>query len=130
MNFNKVILGGRCTRDPEVKFLPSGDAVADVGIAVNVYKRGADGESEQEGHFFDATAFGKTAELLGEHYAKGSPILVEGRLHQDRWQDDDGNNRSRVKVRISNLVFLPRAGADSEGDSDGSSDSNEPTVGF
>ena len=109
MNFNKVILGGRLTRDPEVKPLQSGTSVANVGIATNTYKRSADGgESEQEAHFFDGEAFGKTADLLGEYYKKGDPILVEGMLRQERWQDDNGNNRSRVKLRIVQLVFLPK----------------------
>lgn len=129
MNFNKVIFGGRLTRDVDFKTLQGGTAVANIGVAVNVYRRNADGESESEGHFFDAEAYEKQAELLRDHYSKGSAIMFEGSLRQDRWQDDNGNNRSRVKIRIQRIVFLPRDRSDEESDDSGDDDRGSE-VGF
>ena len=121
MNFNRVIIGGRLTRDPEVRELDNDQKVANVGIAVNSYRRSGD-DYEQEGHFFDAEAWGNTANTLKEYFAKGSAILIEGELRQDRWQDDNGNNRSKVKIRIQKIIFMPRERQVDDDESDSDSD--------
>ncbi len=104
-NFNKVILVGNLTRDPEVRFLDSGTAVASFGLAINrKYKQGD--QQKEEVSFFDCEAWGKTAEICGEYLAKGRPVLIEGRLKQDRWEEEGGGKRSKIKVVIENVQFL------------------------
>jgi single-strand DNA-binding protein len=104
--FNRTILIGNLTRDPETKHLQSGTAVCDVGLAVNDrVKRG--NEYLDEVSFLDVVFFGRTAEVAGEFLAKGSCVLVEGRLKQERWEKD-GQKRSAVKVIGDRLVMLDR----------------------
>lgn len=103
--YNRVILMGNLTRDPEVRFLDSGTAVASFGLAVN-RKWKKDGETKEEVSFFDCEAWGKTAEICGEYLAKGRPVLVDGRLKQERWEDDGGNKRQKIKVVINEVQFL------------------------
>lgn len=103
--YNLVVLMGNLTRDPEVRFLPSGVAVASFGLAVNNrYKK--DGAVVDEVSFFDVEAWQKTAELCGEYLAKGRPVLIQGRLKQERWEDDHGNKRSKIKVVATAVQFL------------------------
>lgn len=103
--YNLVVLMGNLTRDPEVRFTPSGVAVASFGLAVNNrYKK--DGNVVDEVSFFDIEAWQKTAELCGEYLAKGRPVLIQGRLRQDRWEDDHGNKRSKIKVVATAVQFL------------------------
>lgn len=104
-NYNRVILMGNLTRDPEVRFLDSGMAVASFGLAVN-RKWKKDGETKEEVSFFDCEAWGKTAEICGEYLAKGRPVLIDGRLKQERWEDDGGNKRQKIKVVINEVQFL------------------------
>jgi single-strand DNA-binding protein len=103
--YNLVVLMGNLTRDPEVRFTPGGAAVASFGLAVNNrYKK--DGAVVDEVSFFDVEAWQKTAELCGEYLAKGRPVLIQGRLKQDRWEDDHGNKRSKIKVVATAVQFL------------------------
>ncbi|MDA8178330.1 MAG: single-stranded DNA-binding protein [Deltaproteobacteria bacterium] len=103
--YNLVVLMGNLTRDPEVRFTPSGVAVASFGLAVNNrYKK--DGNVVDEVSFFDVEAWQKTAELCGEYLAKGRPVLIQGRLKQERWEDDHGNKRSKIKVVATAVQFL------------------------
>jgi len=103
--YNLVVLMGNLTRDPEVRFTPSGVAVASFGLAVNNrYKK--DGAVVDEVSFFDVEAWQKTAELCGEYLAKGRPVLIQGRLKQDRWEDEHGNKRSKIKVVATAVQFL------------------------
>src|SRR3954447_9343578 len=98
-SFNKVILIGNLTRDPEVRYTPKGSAVAEVGLAVNrVYT--TDGGEKREGvTFVDVTLWGGTAEIAGEYLKKGRPVLIEGRLQLDTWDDkQSGQKRSKLKV--------------------------------
>jgi len=114
--YNRVILAGNLVRDPETRFAPSGLAVTGFGIAVNSrYKSKSNNEVKEEVSFFDIVAFGKTGELCAEYLSKGSPVLVEGRLRQRRWEAD-GVKRSKVEVLADNVQFLgsPRGQA-SEG---------------
>lgn len=107
MNLNKVFLGGNLTRDPEVKFTQSNQAVANLGLAVNRRWRTPEGEQREEVTFIDCEAWGKTAEMLGKFFTKGRPIFIEGRLKYDEWQDKtSGQKRSRLKVTIENFHFV------------------------
>ncbi len=104
-NFNRVILVGHLTRDVEMQHLPSGTTVADIGLAVNRKWNGGD-----EVSYFNATAFGRTAEVVTQYCRKGDPILIEGYLKQDRWEDRDGNRRTAIKVIVDSVQFLGRSG--------------------
>ncbi|HID56954.1 TPA: single-stranded DNA-binding protein [Candidatus Poribacteria bacterium] len=107
--YNKVILLGNLTRDPDVRYLPSGTAVASFGIAINrIYNDRQTGEQKKEVCFVDITAFGRTAEICGEYLHKGSPVLVEGRLRYSSWETDDGQRRSKLDVVAQNVRLLPR----------------------
>jgi single-strand DNA-binding protein len=107
MNLNRVYLAGRLTRDPEVRYTPSGTAIADIGLAVSRFFKNDQGESKEETDFFDVTAFGKTAEVVQKHLRKGSPIYVEGRLKLDQWDDrETGKKRSKVKIIAEAMQFV------------------------
>ncbi len=105
MNYNKVIMVGRLTRDPEVTFTASSTAVCDFGLAVNHEYKKADGEKAKEVCFIDCTAFGKTAELIKQWHSKGTEILIEGRLQLDKWQDKEGKDRSKHCIIVNNWTF-------------------------
>ena len=106
-NFNKVILLGNLTRDPELRYLPSQMAVVDFGIAVNHKFRTAQGEDREEVMFIDCTAFGKQAEVIKQYCQKGKQLMVEGRLKLDSWDDKQtGQKRSKHKVTIENFQFV------------------------
>jgi single-strand DNA-binding protein len=110
-NFNKVLLMGNITRDPELSYLPANQTpVVQLGLAVNRTWTGADGQKKEETTFVDCTAFGKQAEVLAKFKKKGDPIFVEGRLKLDQWEGQDGSKRSKLKVIIENFQFLNRAG--------------------
>ncbi|HIQ31649.1 MAG TPA: single-stranded DNA-binding protein [Aquifex aeolicus] len=94
---NKVLIIGRLTSDPVVKYLPSGTAVAEFGVAWNRRYR-IDEEWKEESHFFDVKAYGRLAEDLSSRLSKGYQVIVEGRLSQDRWTGQDGKNYSRVRI--------------------------------
>jgi single-strand DNA-binding protein len=96
-SFNRVILLGNLTRDVEVRYLQSGMAVADIGMAVNDRRKNQSGEWIDEVTFVDVTLWGRTAEVAGEYLSKGSPILIEGRLKLDQWEKD-GQKHSKLKV--------------------------------
>ena len=106
-NLNKVMLMGTLTRDPEVKYLPKGTAVAQIGMAINrEYKTDA-GEKREEVTFVDVEFFGRTAEVVGEYLKKGRPVFVEGRLKLDTWDDKQtGQKRSKLKVMGEKVEFL------------------------
>ena len=107
-SFNRVILIGNLTRDPEVKYIPSGMAVAELGLAVNRYFNDkTTNERKEETTFVDVTLWGRTAELAGEYLAKGRPVMIEGRLHLDTWDDKQtGQKRSKLKVVGETMQFL------------------------
>jgi single-strand DNA-binding protein len=97
-SFNRVILMGNLTRDPELRYIPSGTAVSDIGLAVNDRRKGPNGDWIEETTFVDVTLWGRQAEIANEYLTKGSPVLIEGRLKLDSWQDKDGQKRSKLKV--------------------------------
>jgi single-strand DNA-binding protein len=106
-NFNKVMLMGNLTRDPELRYLPSNMPVVEVGLAVNNKYRTKDGEDREETLFIDCTAFGRQAEVLNQYMSKGRPIFIEGRLKLDTWDDrQSGQKRSKHKVTIDNFQML------------------------
>ena len=127
-NYNKVILMGRLTRDPEVRFLSSGTAVADIGIAVNRYWRNQDGQQQEEVAFVNVEAFGKQAETVGQYLKKGKPIFIEAHLKFDQWDDKQtGQKRSKLKVVLDRFEFIDSRGEGGGGDF--SSESSSPSGG-
>ncbi len=96
-SFNRVILLGNLTRDVEIRYIPSGMAVTDIGLAVNDRRKNQSGEWTEETTFVDVTLWGRTAEVAGEYLSKGSPILIEGRLKLETWETE-GQKRSKLKV--------------------------------
>lgn len=106
-SFNKVILLGNLTRDPEVRYTPKGSAVADLGLAVNRQYTLDNGEKREEVTFVDVTFWGRTAEIAGEYLKKGRPVFVEGRLQLDTWDDkQSGQKRSKLKVIGETMQLL------------------------
>lgn len=127
MAVNHVVLIGRLTRNQELKYTNSGMAVGKFSLAVNRRKRQGDQWTE-EVNFFDITIFGKTAENLNQYLTKGKEIAVEGELRQNRWQDDNGNNRSKVEVVGNNIQLL--GGGRKEGGDQGEYTPDEVDSGF
>lgn len=106
-SFNKVILVGNLTRDPELRYTPKGMAIAKLGLAVNRTWRNEAGETKEEVTFVDVDVFGRTAENVGQYMRKGRPILIEGRLKLDQWDDKQtGQKRSRLGVVAETVQFL------------------------
>ena len=115
-SFNKVILVGNLTRDPELRYTPSGTAIAKLALAVNRSWRTETGETREEVTFVDVDAFGKQAETIGQYLRKGRPILVEGRLKMDQWEDKQtGQKRSRLGVVLEVFRFLDSSQGRAEG---------------
>src|SRR3954470_12501687 len=106
-SFNKVILVGNLTRDPELRYTPKGTAVAKLGLAVNRNWTSESGEKKEEVTFVDVDVFGRTAENVGQYMRKGRPLLVEGRLRLDQWDDKQtGQKRSKLGVVAETVQFL------------------------
>lgn len=112
-SFNKVILMGNLTRDPELRYTPKGQATTRIGMAVNRTYKTESGESREEVTFIDVDAWGKQAELIGQYLRKGSPLFVEGRLKLDQWDDKNtGQKVSKLRVVMEGFQFVggPRSG--------------------
>lgn len=106
-SFNKVILVGNLTRDPELRYTPKGTAIAKIGLAVNRVWTTETGEKKEEATFVDVDMFGRTAENVAQYMRKGSSLLVEGRLRLDQWDDKQtGQKRSRLGVVAEIVQFL------------------------
>ena len=106
-SFNKVILVGNLTRDPEVRYTPKGSAVADIGLAINRNYTLDNGEKREEVTFVDVTLWARLAEIAGEYLKKGRPVLIEGRLQLDSWDDkQSGQKRSRLTVIGETMQLL------------------------
>jgi single-strand DNA-binding protein len=109
-SFNKVILLGHLTRTPDVRYTPTGTAVATLGLAVNHrYRQGE--EMKEDVCFVDVVTFGRQAETVGEYLQKGSPALVEGRLRWRSWETEEGQRRSKHEVLAERVQFLPSPAA-------------------
>ena len=119
---------GNLTRDPEMRYTPSGTAIANISLAVNRKWYNEARELQEEVTFVIVDAFGKQAETIGQYFKKGNPILVEGYLRLDQWVDKQtGQKRSQLKVVLENFRFLPSGGQGREGgSSDSSSFSRQP----
>jgi single-strand DNA-binding protein len=113
-NFNKVLLMGNLTRDPDVRTTPSGVKIAKLGLAVNRRFRTRDDETREETTFVDIDAFGNQAEIIERYCQKGSPLFIEGRLRLDQWESNTGEKRSKLTVVMENFQFLGSGGS-SEG---------------
>jgi len=107
--FNKVILIGHLTRNPELRYIPNGTPVASFGLAVNrKYKQGE--ELKEEVCFVDIVVFGRQAEHCSQYLTKGNGVVVDGRLQQRRWETEDGQKRSKHEVQAQTVTFLPKGG--------------------
>lgn len=115
-SLNRVILIGNLTRDPELRFTPTGSPVAGFGLAVNRVYTNKQGEKVENVDFFNIVVWAKLAELCAEYIHKGSPVAVEGRLQSRSWETEDGQKRSTVEIVAENVQFLARSGG---GDSAG-----------
>jgi single-strand DNA-binding protein len=114
-SFNKVILVGNLTRDPELRYTPKGTAIAKIGVAVNRVWTNEAGEKKEEVTFVDVDVFGRTAENVGQYMRKGRPILIEGRLRLDQWDDKQtGQKKSRLGVVAETVQFLGSPGGGGE----------------
>lgn len=113
-SLNKVLIMGNVTRDPEVRFTSSGSAVTEVGVAINRHWTDRNtNEKKEDTTFIDVTLWGRTAEIAGEYLSKGKPVMFEGRIQMDSWEDKEtGQKRSKLKVVGENMQLL---GGKSEG---------------
>ena len=105
-NINYCVLGGYMARTPDLRYTPQGTPVADFAIAVNRQWKDKDGTKKSEADFFDCVAWQRTAEIAGEHLKKGQPVLLEGHLQQERWEDKEGGRRSKIKMIVERIHFL------------------------
>lgn len=119
-DINRVTIVGRLTRDPELRALPSGTSVLQLGVAVNGRMKDAAGNWSDKPNFFDVKVFGGQAEMLMNHLAKGRRIGVDGRLDWSSWEAQDGSKRSKVEIVAQSVQFL-----DSRGDSEGGGGGNQ-----
>lgn len=110
VSINTVILGGNLTRDPEVRYTPQGTPVATFGLAVNRAYKTKDGEQKEEVCFIEIETWGRQAEICEQYLRKGRPVLVEGNLKYDTWESNDGQKRSRHKIRANRVQFLGAPG--------------------
>ena len=116
-SYNRVIIVGNLTRDVELRYIPSGTAVTDITLAVNERIKRND-QWVEEANFFDVTMWGRTAEVAAEYLSKGSNVLVEGRLRQEKWEQD-GQKRSKVKVICDKMQMLGGKGGGQGGNASG-----------
>ena len=107
-SFSKVVLLGNLIRDPVTGTLPGGATVCEFGLAVNRRWKDADGQMRDEVLFMDCAAYGKPGQTMGQHLKKGHPVLVEGHLKLDSWQDDQGKARSKVRTVVERFQFIGR----------------------
>jgi len=115
-SFNKVILAGNLTRDPELRYTPKGTAVAKIGLAVSRTWTGEDGQKKEEVSFIDIEAWGRQGEVIAQYMKKGRPLLVEGRLKLDSWEDKNTKQKvSKLKVVLESFSFLDSKPSDTGG---------------
>jgi single-strand DNA-binding protein len=119
-SFNRVVLVGNLTRDPELRYIPSGTAVTEVGLAINDRRKGPNGDWIEETTFVDVTLWARTAEVASEYLTKGSSVLIEGRLKLDTWEKD-GKKNSKLRVVGEKMQMLGGKGGVAGGGRGGSS---------
>ena len=105
-NLNKVLLIGNLTRDPELRYIPSGAAVANFGLATNRRYTTQDGEQKEEVCFVEIVVWRKTAEACANYLSKGRPVFIEGYLQYDSWEAEDGQKRNKLRVVADRVQFL------------------------
>ena len=127
-SFNKVILAGNLTRDPELRYTPKGTAVARITLAVNrTFTSGEGGEKKEEVSFVDVDVWGRQAEVISQYMKKGRPLLVEGRLKQDTWEDKNTKQKqSKLKVVLESFSFIDSGNRG--GDGGGSAPARSPSA--
>ena len=103
---NKILVIGNLTREVDLKYIPSGTAVANFGLAVNRTYTDSNGEKQEDVCFVDIVAWNRLAEVAGEYLSKGRPVFIEGRLQMDSWEDQDGKKRTKLRVMAQNIQFL------------------------
>lgn len=129
-SFNKVILMGNLTKDPERRQTQGGTSICSFTLAVS-RKFTSNGQQQEETCFVDITAFGKTADICGQYLAKGSPVMIEGRLKLDQWQDrNTGENRQKLSVFAESVQLLGGRRDDNSGDNDNRNDSGNYNGGY
>ena len=126
-SLNKVFLMGNLTRDPELRYTPNGTAVCDFGLAINRTWQTADGKKREETCFVDCTMWGRRGEVVAEHFRKGKPIFIEGRLQFDQWESKDGQKRNKLKVVADNFEFI--GGRDGQEQGQGQQDGGQSRQG-
>lgn len=105
-HYNKIILLGNMTRDPQLSYLPNETPVCEIGLAVNRKWRGQDGQMKGSVCFIDCRAYGKKGETINQYMRKGKPIMIEGHLDLDQWEAQDGTKRSKHRVTIEKFAFM------------------------
>ena len=129
-NYNKVILMGNLTRDPEVRYTSGGTAIAKLGMAINRTWTNKEGQKQEETTFVDVDAFGRQAEVIGQYLKKGRPVMIEGRLKLDQWDDKQtGAKRSKLGVVLEGFQFLDSRGEGGGGGGEYSGGSSAPSSG-
>jgi single-strand DNA-binding protein len=113
-SFNKVILMGNLTRDPEVRYIPSGTAVCELGLAVSEKFKNQAGDEVEQVCFVDIVVWGRQGETCGEYLSKGRQVMIEGRLQFDQWKSKEGESRSKLRVRADRVQFLGSPRSDAE----------------
>ena len=115
LNLNKVFLMGNLTRDPELRYTPTGMAIASFGLATNRRYKSQEGEQKKETCFVDINMFGRRAEVISEYFSKGSAIYIEGRLRYEQWEAQDGQKRNKLVVVAENFEFVGGTQKSAEG---------------
>ena len=126
-SFNRVMLMGNLTRNPELKYTPSGTAVTDLGLAVNESFKNKAGETVEQTCFVDVVVWGRQAETASEFLKKGSPAFIEGRLQFDQWENQEGEKRSKLRVRAERVQFLSSGASNGNNSSEFQVDSGKVT---
>lgn len=114
-SYNKILLMGNLTRDPELRYTSNNQPVVNLGLACNRRFTTSSGEKREEVLFVDCEAWGRTAEVMNQYLSKGRPVFVEGRLKLDQWEDQQGQKRSRHKVFIESFQFIDSRGGEGGG---------------
>lgn len=125
-SFNKVVLMGNLTRDPEHRVTQSGHSICKLGLAVSRTYSTQSGEKREETTFVDVDAFGKQADTINKYMRKGNPMLIEGRLKLDQWESQDGQKRSKLGVVLESFQFLPSRQQEGSSQSGGYENSSPP----
>lgn len=105
-SYNKLILLGNLTRDPQLSYLPNQTPVVEFGVATNRKWKSKDGQEKEEVCFIDCRMYGKRAKVIAEHFSKGKAILIEGRLQLDQWNAQDGSKRSKHRIVVEDFTFV------------------------